>query len=155
MIIRRATPADIPAIQALLAQILAVYHQARPDVFKAEGSKFTDEQLAQIIADDSKPVFVCCNDDGTVLAHLFLEIHVAQDSVLQPLKTLFIEDLCVDQHARGGKIGARLHAFATDFAKQNGCYNLTLRVWNDNAGATRFYENLGMKAQYTSMEQIL
>ncbi len=39
--------------------------------------------------------------------------------------------------------------------RELGCYNLTLHVWNDNAGALRFYERLGMKPRYTEMETIL
>ena len=70
-------------------------------------------------------------------------------------KTLFIDDLCVDKEARGQKIGEQLYQFALDYAKELGCYNLTLHVWNDNAGALRFYERLGMKPRYTEMETIL
>ena len=52
--------------------------------------------------------------------------------MLHPIKTLFIEDLCVDQAARGQKIGDQLYQFAVSYAKEIGCYNLTLNVWNDN-----------------------
>ena len=70
-------------------------------------------------------------------------------------KTLFIDDLCVDKEARGKKLGEKLYQFALDYAKELGCYNVTLHVWNDNAGALRFYERLGMRPRYTEMETIL
>ena len=43
--IRLARAEDIPRLQELLGQILLVHHHARPDVFKSEGSKFTDDRL--------------------------------------------------------------------------------------------------------------
>ena len=74
---------------------------------------------------------------------------------LKAVKTLFVDDLCVDKEARGQKLGEKLYQFALDYAKELGCYNLTLHVWNDNEGAVRFYERLGMKPRYTEMETIL
>ena len=47
--IRLAKTEDIPRLQELLEQILIVHHQARPDVFKSEGSKFTDTELEEVI----------------------------------------------------------------------------------------------------------
>ena len=70
------------------------------------------------------------------------------------VKTLFIDDLCVDKEARV-KNRRKALPIALDYAKELGCYNLTLHVWNDNAGALRFYERLGMKPRYTEMETIL
>lgn len=95
------------------------------------------------------------NENGKLLGHLFVTIKESKSSALKPIKTLFIEDLCVDEQARGQKIGEQLFQYALVFAKKQGCYNLTLNVWNDNAGALRFYERMGLKPQETVMEQIL
>jgi len=151
--IRRATVDDIPAINNLLAQVLTVHHVARPDLFKATGNKFSDEELATLLKDDTKPVFVYVNDDQKVVAHLFLEIVDIKASNLEPIRNLFIEDLCVDEKARGQKIGKKLQEFAIEYAKKLGCHNLTLDAWYDNVGAYRFYERLGMKPQKTRFEQ--
>ena len=137
--IRLARAEDIPRLQELLGQILLVHHQARPDVFKSEGSKFTDVELEAVINDPNKPIFVYEAKDGRILGHLFL----------------MIKEVSVDKEARGQKLGEKLYQFALDYAKELGCYNLTLHVWNDNAGALRFYERLGMKPRYTEMETIL
>ena len=88
---------------------------------------------------EQTPIFVYENEDGQILGHLFVTIKEESDNpVLHPIKTLFIEDLCVDQAARGQKIGDQLYQFAVSYAKEIGCYNLTLNVWNDNEGALRF-----------------
>ena len=156
MTIRLAQPKDIPALIGLLEQILSVHHQARPDIFKESGEKYSEEELEQLMAQDQTPIFVYENADGQILGHLFVTIkEVSDNPVLHPIKTLFIEDLCVDQAVRGQKIGDQLYQFAVSYAKNIGCYNLTLNVWNDNEGALRFYQRQGMKPQETVMETIL
>ena len=42
-----------------------------------------------------------------------------------------------------------------EYAKSIGCHNVTLNVWEGNDSAIKFYENIGMKIQKVSMEQIL
>ncbi|ORX57926.1 hypothetical protein BCR36DRAFT_580483 [Piromyces finnis] len=154
-IIRRATLDDIPAINNLLAQVLHVHHIARPDLFKATGNKFSDEELTTLIKNDAKPIFVYVNENQNVIGHLFCEIKDIKASNLEPIKNFFIEDLCVDEKARGQKIGKQLYEFAIKYAKKLGCHNLTLDAWYDNANAYHFYEHLGMKPQKTRFEQLL
>lgn len=153
MSIRKATLSDTEALETLLAQILLVHHQARPDIFMTEGSKFTREELEAVLENPQTPVFVY-EKDGRILGHLFTIIQ-EQKAPLTSHKTLFIEDLCVDENARGQKIGEQLYHFALDYAKEIGCYNLTLNVWNANVRALRFYERMGLTPQETRMEQIL
>ena len=155
--IRLAKEEDIPRLQELLRQILIVHHQVRPDIFKSEGSKFTDAELEAVINDLNRPIFVYEDENGCILGHIFLIIQdISENNGPQKAhKSLFIDDLCVDKEARGQKIGEKLYQFALDYAKEQGCYNVTLHVWNDNAGALRFYERLGMRPRYTEMETII
>lgn len=155
--IRLAKEEDIPRLQELLGQILIVHHQVRPDIFKSEGSKFTDAELEAVINDLNRPIFVYEDENGCILGHIFMVIQdiSENDGPQKTHKSLFIDDLCVDKEARGQKIGEKLYQFALDYAKEQGCYNVTLHVWNDNAGALRFYERLGMRPRYTEMETIL
>ncbi|HEP1844576.1 TPA: GNAT family N-acetyltransferase [Streptococcus suis] len=154
MTIRRARQSDISALNVLLQEILQVHHQARPDIFRSEGQKFSEEDLKVLLDNPAKPIFVY-EVDGQVVGHLFCELRTATGDVLQPVKTLFIDDLCVASAARGQKIGEQLYEFALSYAKEQGCYNLTLDVWADNAGAVRFYDRLGLKPQKFRMEQLI
>ncbi|WP_218654261.1 GNAT family N-acetyltransferase [Streptococcus pluranimalium] len=153
--IRRAVVADIPKLQNLLSQILSVHHAVRPDIFKANGSKFSDQELEDIMSNDQRPIFIYEDDKGDFLGHLFLIIQETKGLATQPKKTLFIDDLCVDESARGQKIGEKLYQFAYQKAIEWECYNLTLNVWNANEGAVRFYEHMGMIPQSMRMETIL
>lgn len=74
---------------------------------------------------------------------------------IQDIKTLYIDDICVDEKARGKHVGKALYEFVRDYAKSKGCNNITLNVWEGNDPALSFYRNMGMKVQKTTMEIIL
>ena len=156
MEIRRATAADIEGIDKLLHQVNMVHHNGRPDLFKAGGRKYTDEQLLALLADDTRPVFAAVDEAGHVLGYAFciLQQH-PDDNILTDIKTLYIDDLCVDENIRGQHIGRRLYEYVKRYAKETGCYNLTLNVWACNESAKKFYERCGLVPQKYGMETIL
>lgn len=156
MIIRRAAQKDMNGINKLLNQVLMVHHNGRPDLFKANVKKYTDEELALIIEDDAKPIFVAVDEADEVLGYAFcVFIQHMNNNILTDIKTLYIDDLCVDEEKRGMHIGRQLYDFVIEFAKESGCYNLTLNVWSCNEGAMKFYEKCGLIPQKVGMEKIL
>ena len=155
MIIRRAEEKDIPRIDDLLLQVLRVHHSARPDIFRPEARKYTDDQLKEIIADPKRPIFVA-ESDGRVEGYAFciFQQHL-DDNILTDILTLYIDDLCVDENCRGQHIGSDLYHYVLDFAKRSGCYNVTLNVWEGNDSAYAFYRAMGLGSQKHTLEQIL
>ena len=152
--IRRAEIKDIPGIISLLHQVNMVHHVLRPDLFKPYTTKYNEQELEALISDDSKPIFVF--EDGGVLGHAFCKItEVKGDKLLQDLKTLYIDDICVDENARGQHVGKALYEYVRDYALSIGCNNITLNVWDGNDAALSFYRNMGMKVQKTTMEIVL
>ena len=156
MLIRRAEERDIPRIHGLLAQVAQVHHTGRPDLFRAGGRKYTDAQLSQKINDENAPIFVAVDDRERVLGYVFcqFEQHV-NHNILTDVKTLYIDDLCVDEALRGQHIGGALYAYAAEFARKSGCYNLTLNVWSCNPSAIKFYESCGLRPQKVHLEALL
>ena len=153
--IRQATEKDIPKISALLLQVCLVHHNGRPDIFKV-GRKYSEEELKTLLKDEARPILVYTDENGDVLGYCFCiyQQHV-ENSILTDVKTLYIDDLCVDENSRGNHIGKQLYEAAVKLAKQSGCYNLTLNVWSCNSLALRFYEAQGLVAQKIGMELIL
>jgi ribosomal protein S18 acetylase RimI-like enzyme len=155
MEVRRAQAKDIGRINELLSQVDMVHHVGRPDLFKI-GRKYTDSQLLDIISDDARPVFVAADDDGNVLGHAFCVFkQYLNNNIMTDIKTLYIDDICVDEKSRGQHVGTALYDFVINFAKENSCYNVTLNVWNCNKSAMKFYQALGLVPQKTGMEKIL
>lgn len=154
--IRKAEIRDIPEIMNLLVQVDMVHHKGRPDLFKGPATKYTKDELTLIIKDDDNPVFVYVSDDGIVKGHAFCNIiNQPANHVLTQIKTLYIDDICVDENTRGQHIGKSLYEFVVSYAKKIGCYNVTLNVWECNQSAKKFYEAMGMHIQKTGMEIIL
>lgn len=155
MKIRRAEERDIPRMGALLEQVNLVHHNGRPDIFKI-GRKYTDEELMAILGDETRPILVAVDETDFVLGYAFCiyQQHVGSQ-LLTDIKTLYIDDLCVDETRRGQHVGRSLYDAAVALARETGCYNLTLNVWSCNEGAMRFYESCGLLPQKIGMELIL
>lgn len=152
--VRRAKTEDIPAIISLLHQVNMVHHRLRPDLFKPHTTKYDEQEVAALIADNLTPVFVY--DEGGVLGYAMCQIHeVLGDRLLQDGKTLYIDDICVDESARGRHVGKALFDFVSDYARSAGCSSLTLNVWAGNDAAMAFYRSMGMQVQKTGMEMKL
>lgn len=152
--LRKACPKDIKRIIELLHQVNMVHHVIRPDLFKPYTTKYNEQELLAILDDDSKPIFVY--DDGEVKGYAFCQLSEVKDNLLlQDNKTLYIDDICVDEQARGQHVGKALYEHVRDYAQSIGCHNITLNVWEGNDPALSFYKNMGMKVQKTTMEIIL
>ena len=156
MVIRRAMEQDIPGLDRLLMQVCLVHHQGRPDLFKYGKRKYTENELKELLQDDTRPIFVAVDENGDVLAHAFCiyQQHI-NNNILTDVKTLYIDDLCVEEALRGQHIGKQLYEYVLTFAKDQGCYNVTLNVWACNESAMRFYEKCGLVPQKIGMERIL
>ena len=169
MHVRKASKEDIKGIMHLLVQVNMVHHNGRPDLFKGPTTKYTEQELEEILKDRNTPVFVFVdkptdrssgipvNASGeAVLGHAFciMQWHLGQ-RLMEDIKTLYIDDICVEETARGRHVGQELYRFTEDYARSQGCYNVTLNVWECNPGARAFYEAMGMGVQKTGMEKIL
>ena len=153
--VRRAAERDIPAILSLLEQVNRVHWEGRPDLFK-RATKYSADELRGILADEERPVFVCVDEGGAVLGHGFCAFQQHLGSrLLTDVRTLYIDDICVDEAARGRGVGRALYEHILDFARAGGCYNVTLNVWCCNPGAMAFYEKLGLTPYKVGMEKIL
>lgn len=159
MIIRSAVPADLPGIHRLLDQVLAIHAEGRPDLFRAGTRKYTDTEILGLIADADRPRFVALDEDaapGELLGYALCAVKDYSSShSMQPIRTLYIDDFCVDEAARGQHVGTALYNYVLDWAREQGFYNITLNVWECNPSARRFYEAMGMQVQKTEMEAIL
>lgn len=154
MQIRRATLTDIDGINKLLYEVHKVHSDKRPDLFKVGSKKYTNEELAKIIVDDNRPIFVYVDNDD-ILGYAFCVFIKNNSNSLTDILTLYIDDLCVDENARGKEVGTSLYNYVLQFAKDAGCYNVTLNVWACNNSALKFYEKCGLSVQKIGMEKIL
>ena len=154
MMIRKANQEDVKRVIELLHQVNMVHHVLRPDLFKPHTTKYNEQELTSLLKDENKPIFVYV--DGIVLGYAFCQVSEIRDNqLLEDIKTLYIDDICVDEKARGKHIGKALYEHVLDYAKSIGCNNITLNVWDGNDPAWHFYKDMGMQVQKTTMEVVL
>ncbi len=156
MHIRKAEKKDADRILELLVQVCNVHSKERPDLFIKDTTKYTREQLYDIMKDPNTPIFVAADDNDIVLGYCFGMFQPHKDDNNMPdITTYYIDDLCVDENHRSRHIGTELYKYTIDFAKKSGCYNVTLNVWNKNDAAINFYKKCGFGIQKYGLEIIL
>ncbi len=155
MKIGRARSEDLPDIERLLEQVCKVHADLRPDLFIAGKRKYTENELLDIIKNENKPIFAAYDEDGILRGYCFTVIEEHNGFNEPPHKTLYIDDLCVDEIIRGRHVGRSLYEYVKEWARSNGFYNLTLHVWENNDKAKDFYRTMGMRVQLYGMEEVL
>lgn len=151
--IRRAVKKDTGRVMQLLSEVNDLHADIRPDLFIHGRQKYTEEQLNGIFEDSNTPVFVAADDNDDAVGYAFCVFkRPAFTTNMTDVTTLYIDDLCVDKNRRGQHIGRELFNYCVDFAGKNGCYAVTLNVWEGNDNAKRFYEKMGMTVRETQME---
>ena len=154
MTIRFAEIRDIPGMIELLKQVGEVHHQIRPDLFRAGAQKYNEQDLAELLKDPSRPIFIA-DMEGNVAGYCFCILQITENNpVLCDRKVLYIDDLCVEETLRGQGIASKLYDHTLNYAREIGCDAVTLNVWYGN-GAQKFYEKCGMQFQKIGMEVIL
>ncbi len=154
--IRLAKEKDLPRIINLLHQVNDVHAEGRPDLFVKGHTKYTADEVLKVISNPDTPVFAYIDEDDIMQGYCFCIIQDhTKDLHLAPIKTLYIDDLCVDAACRGKHVGTKLYEYVKSFAKEAGFHNITLNVWAENQSAIRFYEALGLSPYKFAMEQLL
>ncbi len=156
MTIRKAQEKDVPRIMELLGQVLQIHAEIRPDIFIPNTTKYTESELAALLKNEKKPIYVVVNAQDVCMGYAFCQVKEQpfSNNMVQ-FQSLFIDDLCVDQHTRGQHIGENLFEYVKQEAKNMGCYEVTLNVWAGNTSAEKFYEKMGMRTKERQMEYIL
>ena len=155
MEIRFAQPRDVGDILRLLRQVGGVHHEGRPDIFREGAQKYGPSQVLAMLDDPSTPIFVAVDGDR-VLGYGFCQVQkIEKNPVMTDRTELHVGDLCVDENCRGQGVGKFIYNHILQYARQRGCYHVTLNVWACNRDAMAFYESLGMQVQKLGMETIL
>lgn len=152
MEIRKACAGDIPGMIELLLQVGEVHHKIRPDLFRSGAQKYDETALEALLQDPNRPIFAAV-EDGKLLGYCFCILEITKDNpVLMDQKSLYIDDLCVDENTRGKHVGTALYDYTCAYAREIGCDTITLNVWCGNDSAMAFYESRGLRPRNIHME---
>jgi ribosomal protein S18 acetylase RimI-like enzyme len=129
MNIRTATTEDIPAMAELLYQLFAVEIDFSPDYpTQVRG-------LELLLARDNAEIFVA-ESDGDLVGMCTIQVLV---STAKGAEVGLVEDVIIDIHHRGKRIGSSLLQALEDWASERGLARLQLLADRDNHPALGFY----------------
>ena len=151
VLIRPATPGDIPALSRLLAQLFSIEQDFTPD---------TDKQTAGLSLLMQSPERGCVmvaqstdgEDSGEVIAMVSAQLVI---STAQGSPSAWIEDMVVDQVWRSQGLGRQLLAAILDWARQHGATRAQLLVDMDNPSALAYYDHLGWRSTRLQARQLM
>ena len=156
MNIRLAEEKDINRILQLLSQVLEIHATLRPDLFISGTTKYTHDELRELLKNQNRRIYVATDENDFVTGYVFCEIREQRNRSNQvPFRSIYIDDLCVDESMRQHHIGQALFDHVKSEAKKIDCYEITLNVWEGNDSARFFYEKNGFRIKSTTMEYIL
>lgn len=154
--IRRAESRDLDKTLKLLSEVLELHAKIRPDIFISARQSIPVRSSRRYSTTTRPRCLVAADDSGEVVGYAFCVMKRQPFSTnMKDFSTLFIDDLCVDENCRGQHVGTLLFDYVKQYARDNGCYDVTLNVWEGNDNARRFYEKMGMFVKETQMEILL
>ena len=114
--IRLAKKEDAKDIISLLEEVLLVHNKIRPDLYKEAGSKYNEEELNKIIADERYLIYVCEEDEKVVGHCIVIKEEKKETNSTLPYKSLYIDDLCVKEKYRNKGIATSLYNIVKEYA---------------------------------------
>jgi ribosomal protein S18 acetylase RimI-like enzyme len=129
-----ATPELVAALERLLPQL------------SGAPASMTVERLAQVLAQPAMTLLVARDDHGEIVGTASVVIVASVGGWVARL-----EDVVVDEAARGQGIGAALTTAAIDLARARGVGGLDLTSSPFREAANRLYQRLGFQRRTTNV----
>jgi ribosomal protein S18 acetylase RimI-like enzyme len=107
------------------------------------------DDLADLVRDSSSTVMIARDDHGKIVGALTLTVYRVPTGIRS-----IIEDVIVDNSARGQGIGESLMKYAIDLAREKGAKNISLTSNPIREAANRLYLRVGFKKRETNAYQI-
>jgi len=132
--LRPASPADLDALVRLLEVLFTIEADFRPDPERQRRG------LALLLADPTRAAVIVAAREGRVVGMVTAQLVV---STAEGAPSALVEDLVVEEAARGQGLGRRLLAAIEAWARARGATRLQLLADRENAPALRFYARCG------------
>ena len=114
----KRTPAAWRSCWPILRSFTA---KAGPDLFIGSGAKFDRAGVLALFADESSPVFVADDGSGRVVGYIICRLRsTPSNPSLRAVRTLYVEDLCVDPSCVKQGVGSALMRKAEGIRARSG-----------------------------------
>jgi ribosomal protein S18 acetylase RimI-like enzyme len=138
------TSVTVAPASAATPELLTAFHRLIPQL-SSSSTPISTDQLAEMIAAESTTIFVATNEQR-IVGLLTLVVFRIPTGV-----RAWIEDVVVDESARGHGVGEALNRAALDDARRRGAKTVDLTSRPSRAAANRLYQRLGFVARETNV----
>jgi ribosomal protein S18 acetylase RimI-like enzyme len=146
IVIREATTADAPVIADLIRALEEVVDDSgEPE----DSSPVTPEYVRSYLAYPDSYVLVA-EEAGQVVGLLSYSI---RPNLFHAADSALIEELIVDDRARGRGVGSALMRHLLALLEARGCAEVSVSTMPDNHGAIRFYHSHGLVDEAVFLEK--
>jgi len=140
--IKKATEADLPAIQSLASGLLNYERENFDSSLKSQWA-FSDEAKEKFLKAISEKFVAIADVDGKASGYLIGKILDASAGSARSIKQAYLENIFVIEEFRGNSIGEKLFAEFEAFCKREGVSRINVCVLAANEGACNFYKKTG------------
>jgi ribosomal protein S18 acetylase RimI-like enzyme len=155
-VIRRASPADLPALGRLGADLIETHHRFDARRFMAPGPHPEEGYawfLGTQLTEDDVAVFVA-ERGGRIVGYLYAGLEPQSWKELREAAG-FVHDVVVDESARGTGVATRLMEAGFEWLRACGAERVVLWTADANAGAQRLFTRLGFRRTMIEMTREL
>ena len=154
--VRRADPADVPALVSLNLHVQRLHADLYPADFEAAPD---DDELTRfflaIVTSGNQAVGILEGSEGPLGYIAIEERERAASPFMTPSRVLHIHHIAVEPGARRAGIGSALMAWAEQQARSSGIGQILVEHWAGNEDARRFFARRGFEEVRITMRKSL
>lgn len=135
--VRSATPADVEELVRLQGVLFSIEADFQPEPERQRRG------LELMLAEPERRCVLVAEESSRVVGMIAAQLVV---STAEGAPSALVEDMVVDESARGRGLGRRLVQALEAWARGRGATRMQLLADRDNRSALRFYERMGWRA---------
>lgn len=145
MILRDATPADVPELSRLLDDLFSIEQDFQPNTENQERG------MQLLLQHPERGCIKVAEEDGRIIAMVSAQLVI---STAEGAPSAWVEDMVVCGDQRGKGVGRALLDSLTDWARSKGATRAQLLVDLDNEPALGYYQHLGWQTTRLAARRI-
>jgi ribosomal protein S18 acetylase RimI-like enzyme len=130
-------------------ELVDAFARLVPQLSKSNAAP-TEKELAAIVASRASVLFVAFDEDDEIVGSLTLVLFRIPTGL-----RAWIEDVVVDETARGKGVGHRMNEAAIEYARKAGAKTVDLTSRPSREAANRLYQRLGFEQRNTNVYRLL
>ena len=135
----------VEVISQVTSELVEAFARLVPQLSKSNRPP-TERELAAIVASRASVLFLAYDEDDEIVGSLTLVLFRIPTGL-----RAWIEDVVVDESARGKGVGHRMNEAAIDYARKAGAKTVDLTSRPSRDVANRLYQRLGFEKRDTNV----